>query len=79
MPKILRSDKYVFIALFTLFMVYGYVSDDDYHKMFDKPELDVYTCRKILQYGTSGWHPDIPRRDINECIKIMKEENAKTT
>ena len=26
-------------------------------------------CHVVLGFGTSGWHPDIPRATIDYCIK----------
>jgi hypothetical protein len=26
-------------------------------------------CNVVLGFGTSGWHPDIPRATIDYCIK----------
>lgn len=35
-------------------------------------------CHKILSFGTSGWHPDIPREVINECIRQRNENDRRT-
>jgi hypothetical protein len=53
--------------------VYGYLSDDDYHKVFDIPEVVRYNCDMLL----GGWHPDVPIKVIEECRK-KKVDNVKT-
>lgn len=52
--------------------VFGYLSDDDYHKVFDIPEVVRYNCDMLL----GGWHPDVPAKVIDECRK--KKINAST-
>lgn len=72
MIRIPESIKLVFLIL--LFStVYGYVSDDDYHKVFDIPELVRYNC-DIVQ---NEWNVNVPPKVIDECRK-MKENDAKT-
>jgi hypothetical protein len=72
MIKIPESIKLVFfILLFST--IYGYVSDDDYHKVFDIPELVRYNCDMVQ----NNWSPNIPPDVVDECIK-MKENDAKT-
>jgi hypothetical protein len=53
--------------------IYGYLSDDDYHKVFDIPEVVRYNCDMLL----GGWHPDVPIKVIEECRK-KKVDNVKT-
>lgn len=52
-----------FILLFST--VYGFISDDDYHKVFDIPEVVRYNCDMLV----GGWHPDVPAKVIEECRK----------
>ena len=63
----------VFSLVILFSVVYGLVSDDDYHKMFDKPQEVRYNCDMLI----GGWHPDVPVKLIEECRK-MKIENVKT-
>jgi hypothetical protein len=63
------------IVLTILFIsgIFAFVSDDDYHKLFDNPQEIRYNCDMLI----GSWHPDVPKNIIDECRK-MKEENAKT-
>ena len=69
--KIPEGIKLIFLIL-GFSTVYGYVSDDDYHKVFDIPEVVRYNCDMLL----GGWHPDVPAKVIDECRK--KKINAST-
>lgn len=60
----------VFILAFST--LYGYLSDDDYHKAFDIPRVVRYNCDMLM----GGWHPDVPPEVIDECRK--KKRNAST-
>ena len=53
--------------------IYGWVSDDDYHKAFDIPQVVRYNCDMLL----GGWHPDVPPKVIDECRK-KKANDVKT-
>ena len=53
--------------------IYGYISNDDYHKVFDIPEIVRYNCDMLI----GGWHPDVPVKVIEECRK-KKENDVKT-
>ena len=53
--------------------VYGLVSDDDYHKAFDIPQVVRYNCDMLI----GGWHPDVPLKVIEECRK-KKANDVKT-
>jgi hypothetical protein len=54
------------LGLVSLFaIVYGFISNDDYHKMFDKPEKVRYNCDMLI----GSWHPDVPPEVINQCRK----------
>ena len=46
-----------------LFGVYGLMSNDDYHKKFDKPMIIRYDCDMLI----AGRHPDVPREVIDKC------------
>ena len=63
----------VFSVVFLLAGVWLFVSDDDYHKKFDKPQEISYNCDKLI----GGWHPDVPVKVIEECRK-MRAQNVKT-
>jgi hypothetical protein len=43
--------------------IYGFISNDDYHKMFDKPKEIRYNCDMLI----GAWHPDVPPQVIKEC------------
>ena len=70
--RIPESIKLVFFIL-AFSTVYGYISDDDYHKVFDIPELVRYNCDMLV----GDWQPDVPPKVIDECRK-MKENDVKT-
>jgi len=66
------KDRYDIIQTIQLFscivafaLVYGFVSDDDYHKIFDRTETIKYNCDMLI----GGWHPDVPTKVIEECRK----------
>ena len=67
-----ESIKLVFFIL-GFSTIYGYISDDDYHKVFDIPEVVRYNCNML----TDGWQPDVPPRVIDECRK-KKANDVKT-
>jgi hypothetical protein len=52
-----------------LAIVYAFMSNDDYHKMFDRPQVVRYNCDMLM----GGWHPDVPVEVINECRKLKRE------
>ena len=60
------------VLILTFSTVFGYVSDDDYHKVFEIPTVVRYNCDMLV----GGWHPDVPPKVIEECRK--KKENAST-
>ena len=64
----------VFSLVLLFGVVYGFVSDDDYHKMFDKAEEIRYNCDMLV----GGWHPDVPVKVIEECRNLKRENNATT-
>ena len=61
----------VFSLVILFSVVYGYINDDDYHKMFDRPQEVRYNCDMLI----GSWHPDVPQKVIEECRKMR---NAKT-
>lgn len=72
LSRIPESIKLVFLIL--LFStVYGYISDDDYHKAFDIPEVVRYNCDMLV----GDYYPDVPTSVIDECKK-KKEYDVKT-
>lgn len=60
------------IYILVFWTVYGFVSNDDYHKTFDIPEVVSYNCDMLI----GGWHPDVPPKVIEECKK--RKLNAST-
>jgi hypothetical protein len=52
------------VLLFSV--VYGIVSDDDYHKTFDKPEIIRYNCNS-LKYS------EVPKEVVENCNKSERE------
>jgi len=69
--RIPESIKLVFCIL-AFSTIYGYISDDDYHKAFDITQVVRYNCDMLIE----GWHPDVPLKVIEECKK--KVNDAKT-
>ena len=64
----------VFSLVILFVLVYGLVSDDDYHKMFDTAQEVRYNCDMLI----GDWHPDVPVKVIEECRKMKREQYAKT-
>jgi hypothetical protein len=51
------------------------MSDDDFHKKFDKPIEIRYNCDALI----GGWHPDVPREVIKKCRELNERYiNVKT-
>jgi hypothetical protein len=74
------KDKYdtivtlkMFAVLVTFFLVYVFVSNQDYHEMVDTVTPIKYNCDMLI----GSWHPDIPTSIINECRKRMYNGNEK--
>ena len=67
-----ESIKLVFFIL-SFSTVYGYISDDDYHKEFDNVQQIQYNCDMLI----GNWHPDVPPKVIDECKK-KKVNDVKT-
>jgi hypothetical protein len=63
----------VFSLVILFVLVYGLVSDDDYHKMFDNSQEIRYNCDTLI----GDWHPDVPVKVIEECRKLKRELYAK--
>ena len=70
--RIPESIKLIFFIL-GFSTIYGYISDDDYHKAFDIPQVVRYNCDMLV----GGWHPDVPLKVIEECRK-KNEDDTKT-
>lgn len=62
----------IVVSILAFSTVFGFVSNDDYHKVFDIPRVVRYNCDMLM----GGWHPDVPLKVIEECRK--KRENAKS-
>jgi hypothetical protein len=69
-----HRSRVVFTILF-LFGAYAFISDDDYHKTFDIFTPVQYNCDMLI----GGWHPDVPKKVIDECRKKMKETHVTKT
>jgi hypothetical protein len=67
-----ESIKIVFFVLLFWF-VYGFISDDDYHKKFDKQQPVMYNCDIAIESP----RPGTPQYVIDECKK-MKGMNVNT-
>lgn len=67
-----RRVKIVYTILI-VFGAYGFVSNDDYHKMFDKFDPVMYNCDIVMQ----EWQPHVPRKVINECSELMMKEHIR--
>jgi hypothetical protein len=63
----------MFATILAFFVVYGFVSDDDYHKIVARITPIKYNCDMLI----GGWHPDVPAKVIEQCRKRMygNEEN----
>ena len=63
----------MFATILAFFVVYGFVSDDDYHKIVARITHIKYNCDMLI----GGWHPDVPAKVIEQCRKRMygNEEN----
>ena len=67
------------LKVFGLVIGFGFVwalmSDDDFHKKFDKPIEIRYNCDALI----GGWHPDVPREVIRKCRELNERYiNVKT-
>jgi hypothetical protein len=60
------------VLAFILFAsIYGYISDDDYHKTFNFPHVIKYNCNVLI----GGWHPDAPQKAMEECRNLRLEKS----
>jgi hypothetical protein len=50
------------------FLIFAFVNNDDYHKIFDKPQIIRYNCDVLM----GGWHPDVPAEVIKQCRELKK-------
>ena len=62
----------ILITLVLFSSIYGYLSDDDYHKMLDGEHIVQYNCNMLI----GGWHPDVPSKVIDECRKKNYETQS---
>ena len=72
-----QDQEYQYKVVFTILFVigaYAFVSNDDYHKMFDIFTPVRYNCDMLI----GSWHPDVPQKIIDECRKQKRENNVKT-
>ena len=53
----------VFGLVFLFAIVYGFISNDDYQKLFAKEDKVEYNCDMLI----GSWHPDVPQKVIQEC------------
>lgn len=54
----------VFSLIILFSTIYGLVSNDDYHKTFDKPVMVRYTCDEAFDSR------DIPQEVVDKCSDI---------
>jgi len=54
-----------------LFFIFAYVSDNDYHEMFDNVKEKMYNCDVLI----GEWHPDVPTKVIEKC-KQLRSKNV---
>lgn len=59
----------VFGLVFAFALVYGFISDDDYQKLFAKDNSVRYNCDMLM----GGWHPDVPPKVIEECRNLKRK------
>ena len=62
----------LFATVVAFLVVYGYVSNEDYHDMFDKATPIKYNCDMLI----GGWHPDVPKKILDECKKKKVDYNG---
>jgi hypothetical protein len=54
----------VFSLIILFSTVYGLVSNDDYHKKFDKPVMVRYTCNEVFD------DTNVPQEVIDKCSDV---------
>jgi hypothetical protein len=59
----------VFSLIFLLAGAWLFMSNDDYHKKFDKSTTIRYNCDMLI----GGWHPDVPTEVIEKCKSGERE------
>ena len=74
MRELQQQRSNIVLGILFLLGVYSFVSDDDYHKMFDIHTPIKYNCDMLI----GSWHPDVPKKIIDECLKQKRENNVKT-
>ena len=55
----------MFATILAFFVVYGFVSDDDYHKIVARITPIKYNCDMII----GDWHPGATKQILDECRK----------
>lgn len=68
----IQSIKFTICGI-ALFLVFAYISDEDYRKIVDKVNEKVYNCDILL----GDWHPDVPLRVIEKC-RELRSKNVST-
>ena len=68
-PESIKITFYVLV----FWAAYGFVSDDDYHKSFDKRQPVMYNCDIVVENP----QPGTPQKIIDECRKL-KGMNVKS-
>ena len=66
--------KQTLITISVIVLVYGYMSNSDYQNMVDIPKKQEYNCNYILGMSIGGWHPDIPKIEIDRCNYLKEKE-----
>lgn len=70
------KSKLISLTLTTCAFIFLYASiqNEDYHTLVDNPKKPVYNCNYILGLSMGGWHPDIPKIEIDRCIYLREKE-----
>jgi len=55
-------------GLLIFLAVYGFISDDDFHKRFDETKIIVYNCERVLD----GVYVNISSEIYNKCSDPMR-------
>lgn len=61
------------LAGIALFLVFAYISDEDYRTLVDNVKEKVYNCDILL----GDWHPEVPLRVIEKC-RELRSKNVST-
>ena len=74
MRELQQQRSNVVLTILFLLGIFAFVFDDDYHKQFDIFTPVKYNCDMLI----GSWHPDVPQKIIDECLKQKRENNVKT-